>query len=856
MRKVLLGIVVGLTFAGAASADEWVVEARFTDQAALQRAARHFDHVIVDRKRNVLRVETSDKGIAALEAEGLAVTVDTAATARLQAANARVAAVRDRLAREGKSTVINGSGYDSIPGYECFRTVEGTYATMDDLVAAHPDIAVIDDIGPTWKKTQDSTQGYEMRAMHITNLATLPSDPDRPKFAAYFSIHAREYTPAEIGTRFSEWLVNNYGTDPEATWLVDHNDFHLIVMANPDARKEAEQQIYHRKNMDDAYGSAGQCGDDEFSQFGVDLNRNFPFHWNITLGQGSDDDACSQTFHGPYLTGSNHQQHIQGDPEPETVNLFGYVAGTCAADGTCSGGLFADHRTGTTDPIDCSGTGNCDDGGAAPDDTSGVFVDMHSNASLVLWPWGDTSNDSPNVAELTTFGRRIAWFNGYTPEQSNELYFTDGTTDDSMYGLLGVASYTIETNGFDFFEDCATFESNTAPTNLEALRYISRSLHAPYQLPAGPDTVDVEVSADLVVPGDSIAVTAHIDSSRFNQSNGTQPVNDIFGANLYFDVLPWDTDAVQPMTAADGAFDSPVETAVATIDNIGPGAGRHFVYVQAGDTASHSGTPNGAFFDVADASQIGTISGTVTDHTTSGPLRANIALHNPGNDESHTAISDPTTGAYAAHAFPGTFDVTVTAPHHIAQTLSGVVLAAGSTLTQNFSMLADCVFFDDDVENGTTLWTAQSPWTVVTNVPGNTTHVWNTPNYGDGIDRSLTTANSYDLTGYSGATLDFDDRCDTESGFDFGFVEFSTNGGSTWTELYSCSGQSSWQSHHLELPSSADNISALKVRFRLQSDGFQNAPGWAVDNIRLAAGGDACIAQQTTDEIFADGFEP
>src|SRR5262249_37719115 len=66
MRKGLLGIVVGLTFAGAASADEWVVEAHFTDQAALQRAARLFDHVIVGRKHNTLRVETNDKGIAAL----------------------------------------------------------------------------------------------------------------------------------------------------------------------------------------------------------------------------------------------------------------------------------------------------------------------------------------------------------------------------------------------------------------------------------------------------------------------------------------------------------------------------------------------------------------------------------------------------------------------------------------------------------------------------------------------------------------------------------------------------------------------------------------------------------------------
>ena len=854
MRKVLLGTLACFAFTGAVNADEWIVEAHFKDQAELQNAARHFDHVIIDRKRSTLRVETSDQGIEKLAAEGLDVTIDTAATARLQAANARVAAVRERLASEGKSAVINGSGYPTIPGYECFRTVEGTYSTMDDLVTAHPDIAVVDDIGPTWEKTQDSTQGYEMRAMHITNLATLPSDPDRPKFAAYFSIHAREYTPAEIGTRFAEWLVHNYGTDPEATWLVDHNDFHLILLANPDARKEAEQQIYHRKNMDDAYGDAGQCGDDEFSQFGIDLNRNFPFHWNITLGQGSDDDSCSQTYHGPYLTGSNHQQHIQGTPEPETVNLFSYVAGTCDANGDCTGGLFADRRTGSTDPTDCIGPADCDDGDAAPDDTSGFFVDMHSNAALVLWPWGDTSTDSPNVTELTTFGRRIAWFNGYTPEQSNELYFTDGTTDDSMYGLLGVASYTIETNGFDFFEDCATFEANTAPTNLAALRYISRAVHAPYQLPAGPDTVDVQVSADLVVPGDTVAVTAHLDSSRFNQSNGSQTVNDIFSAGLYVDVLPWDTDAVQPMDPADGAFDSPVETATANI--VAGAAGRHFVYVQAGDTASHPGTPNAAFFDVADASDIGTIDGTVTDHATGDPLTATISLYDPDNGETHTAISDPSSGGYAEHAFPGNFNVTVSAPQHMSQTLTGVTFAAGGTLVRDFSLLADCVFFDDDVENGSTLWTAQTPWVISTNVPGNTTHVWNTPNYADNLNRTLTTASAYDLTGYSGATLDFDDRCDTESGYDYGFVEFSADNGGTWSQLYSCSGQSSWQSHHLALPAAADGAAALKLRFRLQSDDFQNAPGWAVDNIRFAAGGDACIAQQSVDEIFANGFEP
>ncbi|HEV7489718.1 MAG TPA: M14 family zinc carboxypeptidase [Rhodanobacteraceae bacterium] len=839
MRKIFFGILVAFVSMQIAHAEEWVVEAHYPDQAALQRAARHFEHVILDKKRNVLRVDTTDQGIAKLEDEGLTVTIDQAATAKLRMFYASAAEAASR-----------GLGLNGIPGYECFRTVEETYQTMDDLASGFPDIAAVDDIGPSWQKTQDSSQGYEMRAMHITNFATAAADPNRPKMAAYFSIHAREYTPAEIGTRFAEWLVNNYGTDPEATWLVDHNDFHLILMANPDSRKLAEQQIYQRKNMDTINGPCGS--DDEFEQFGVDLNRNFPWHWDITRGQGSDDDTCSQTFHGPYQTGSNHNDHIQGTPEPETINLFSYVAGTCDSNGDCTGGLFSDQRDGPMDPSDPSD----DPGDAAPRDKPGFFVDMHSNAALVLWPWGDTATDSPNVTDLTTLGRRIAYFNGYTPEQSNELYLTDGTTDDSMYGLLGVAAYTIETNGSDFFEDCASFEGNTAPTNLDALRYIARTLHAPYELPAGPDTIQVTASPDLVIAGDTLNVQASLDSSRFNNSNGTQPVHNIASALAYLDALPWDdTDPGTAMQAGDGAFDSAIEVGLGAIPTTGLSSGRHFVYVQATDVIGNAGTPNAAFFDVGAADEVTTLVGQVTDLATGSAVAATVTLNDPDDGETRQTTSDATTGDYAAHTFAGTFNVSVSAPRYLTQAVQGIALTGGGTATQNFALLHDCEIFSDDVENGSSLWTAQTPWVIVNGVGTDTTHVWNTPNYGDDISRSLTTATSYDLTGYSDVTLDFDDRCDTESGFDFGNVEYSTNG-STWNGVYACTGQTAWQTHHLNLPADANGSATLKIRFRLQSDSFQNAPGWALDNIRLAAGGEACTGQQVTDRIFADGFDP
>ncbi len=834
MHRTLLAVAIVIVSLNTAVADEWIVEAHYPDTATLTRAAAQFQHVIVDAKRQTLRVDTDEGGIEALQDAGLSVSIDSAATAKLRAFYAPLEQAR-----------AAGSSPDSIPGYQCFRTVEETYQTMNTMVANHPDIVTIDSLGPTWAKTQNASQGYDMRALRITNLATAGNDPDRPKMVVFGSIHAREYAPAELNTRFAEWLVNNYGSDPEATWLVDHNDFRLVLQANPDGRKKAEAGTSWRKNTDSTNGfCSGTPGSS--AQPGIDLNRNFPFHWNIVPNNGgSSGTKCSLTYRGPT------QQS-----EPETDNLVKYVTGICNPAGDCSGGVFADRRGGPMNPPSSSGDG----GAAAPNDTTGFFVDIHSNAALVLWPWGDTTAPAPNQSALRTLGRRLGWFNGYTPEQSDSLYPTDGATDDNMYGLLGVPAFTIETNGSGFFEDCATFENNTAPTNIAALRYAARALHAPYQLPAGPDALAVSAGSDLIVSGDPISITALIDDTRFNQSTQDDSVpgtiRSIASASAYVDALPW-ANGVTPivLSARDGVYDATSEAVVGMIDSTHLTVGRHLAYVQGTDTAANAGTPNAAFLDIVDAGTVGTLTGHVSDHATGTPLVATIALHNAQNSENHNALSDAVTGDYRAHGYPGTFDVHVSAPHHLAKDLSGVSLAAGASVAHDFALYQSCSIISDDVESGAQGWTAQTPWTIAANVPGNATHVWNTPSYASNLNSSLTSA-PHDLTGYSDVTLDFDDRCDTESGYDFGYVEFSANGGSTWTQLYTCNGRPSWQSHHIELPASANNVAALKLRFRLTSDSGVSAPGWAIDNIKLEAGGATCRAQQQpNDIIFADGFD-
>lgn len=583
MRIGLLAAMIAATFLPPALADEWIVDVPYAGRADLSRAAKHFQHLKVDRERDVFRVQANDRAVARLEAEGFVVQVDMEATARLREVFARM----DTARRAGASGAApQGGPYDTIAGFSCYRTVEGSYATMNDLAADHPGITEIHEIGPSWRK-QQGLGGYEMRALRITNLATAVDDPERPAMVVFGSIHAREYPPAEIATRFAEWLVHNYGTDPEATWLVDHNDFRLVLQANPDGRKIAEDGEWWRKNVNDAEGFCSWGND------GIDLNRNFPFHWDITHGEGSSGDTCDETFRGPLA-----------QSEPETDNLVSYVAGSCSAAGECSGGVFADRRTGTMAPASLP-----DDGGAAPDDTTGVFFDLHNAASLVLWSWGDTDAPAPNRDGLRRLGRRLAAYNDYYPQQADELYPTDGTTDDTIYGLLGVPAYTFETDdtaGF-FFQECDGvdgFETLTVQKNLDALRYAARTLHAPYRLPGGPDVRDIAVTGVAKgATGWVASLEATVDDTHYSADNGTEPTFAIAGARAWIGGQPWQAAVDASMlSASDGAFDEESEQVEGTLDLTGIAPGRHLAYVQGinvrGGAPGTVGTPNAVFIDV------------------------------------------------------------------------------------------------------------------------------------------------------------------------------------------------------------------------------------------------------------------
>src|SRR6185369_9455689 len=83
--------------------------------------------------------------------------------------------------------------------------------------------------------------------------------------------HAREHLSTEVPLLLAKYLVENKDK-PEIKKLLDARDVYIIPMVNPDGVEydiASGQYRMHRKNARDN-------GD---GTLGVDLNRNYGFHW-------------------------------------------------------------------------------------------------------------------------------------------------------------------------------------------------------------------------------------------------------------------------------------------------------------------------------------------------------------------------------------------------------------------------------------------------------------------------------------------------------------------------------------------------------------------------------------------------
>lgn len=471
--------------------------------------------------------------------------------------------VFDRALTLAQVAELDGEGGPaSAFGGDYLRTTQ-IHQALYAAETAHPDLVEILDFGDSYVKTQGgmTTPSGELLTGHdllIAKVGRSGGAPDKPILILAGCLHAREIATPELVLRFLDWLVENDGVDPEATWLLDHHQIYLAPLTNPDGHDlveigNLEQHGSHpfrwRKNARPLAGCPWPPTDAGAGS-GVDLNRNFPFEWGI-----ADDRAGSVTPCDPYYRGTS------AGSEPETQALMSLVSS-----------LLPDRR----------GPGALD---AAPDDTAHLFLQLHSPYRTVAWPWSHSTLPAPNAEGLEQIGQQMASQAGYAAGQVHDvLYQMAGTAENWVYGELGTASFLVEV-GDGLMPAYNRIDNKLWPEIRGSLIYAAKIARAPYQLAQGPALTQTVATAGPA----GITTTAKAKDAQNDN---------IVAAEVYLDLPPWIPGAIAyPLDPVDGTFNESEEDLTGGLP-AGTASGRHLVFVRARDNQGNWGPVSAAFVDL------------------------------------------------------------------------------------------------------------------------------------------------------------------------------------------------------------------------------------------------------------------
>ena len=106
--------------------------------------------------------------------------------------------------------------------------------------------------------------GHELWNVYLTNLQE-NRHRELPEIYLDGGHHGNEYCGSEITILMLQYLLENYGTDEDATYILDNSHVYVTPMINPD----------------------GIDLDTRMNSRQVDLNRNYPFMWTDAASHGS-----------------------------------------------------------------------------------------------------------------------------------------------------------------------------------------------------------------------------------------------------------------------------------------------------------------------------------------------------------------------------------------------------------------------------------------------------------------------------------------------------------------------------------------------------------------------------------------
>lgn len=308
-----------------------------------------------------------------------------------------------------------------------YKTSEEIEKILTDYHTRYPELTQLKEVGK-------SLQGRSIWALKISENAKLHV-PTKPIVLFNGMHHAREVMGPEVALDIIETLLTNYGKDNKITHWVDSNEIWVMPMFNVDGNNLVwTQDTMWRKNARGNYG--------------VDINRNYPYAWGTCNGSSSYKSA--QDYRGPSAAS-----------EPETNVMMNLVK-----------------------------------------EIRPVFdISYHSYSELVIYPLGCNGKRVQNADVVETIGKQMGSLLKYEAGTAWEtLYSVDGGDIDWMYAEYQVIPYVIEVNSSaDGFQPDYAKRQPTVELNRKAWQHLLDRLD-------GSGIRGIVTSKDEVVSNFSISI--------------------------------------------------------------------------------------------------------------------------------------------------------------------------------------------------------------------------------------------------------------------------------------------------------------------------------------------------------------
>ncbi len=311
-----------------------------------------------------------------------------------------------------------------------FPTKDSTYHNYQELTEALKNMAAKNSDLIKLSSIAQTTEKRDLWALEITND---PTNADQKAGIIFMGgHHAREHLSVEMPLMWAEYLITEFRNgNPRIVKLLNSRVIHIIPAVNPDGMEydisSANYQMWRKNRSKNSDGT-----------YGVDLNRNYGYQWGTG---GSSSNTNDETYKGP-----------KAFSEIESLAIKNYIEA---------------HSNIT------------------------ILLSYHSFSKLILYPWGhkyDGIEIANDQAVHKKMAEKMATWNGYTPQQSSELYIASGDTTDWSYGAHKIISFTFELDPTNSGFGSGGFYPGTAQIqpsfdkNIEPMIYLTQYADNPYRV--------------------------------------------------------------------------------------------------------------------------------------------------------------------------------------------------------------------------------------------------------------------------------------------------------------------------------------------------------------------------------------